>query len=71
VTRDQAADRIPVLVGHPTLDGRVRVWCTHCRAWHYHGAADGHRAARCHKPDSPYAETGYIIEVQGRPGAWS
>jgi hypothetical protein len=29
-----------------SLDGyieRFRVWCPHCRDWHYHGPRDGHR----------------------------
>jgi len=51
---------------------QLRVWCGHCRAWHYHGrgvpggaprsrAAYGHRAAHCHRPGSPYRETGYVL----------
>jgi hypothetical protein len=25
------------------------------------GTGDGHRVAHCHNPDSPYADTGYVL----------
>ena len=40
---------------------RWRVWCKHCRAWHYHGAAEGHWEAHCTNPASPYQRTGYNL----------
>lgn len=48
------------------------VWCDHCHVWHahgrgYHGGSegDGHRVAHCHKPNSPYSRSGYIIRYVG------
>jgi hypothetical protein len=47
----------------------VRVWCSHCRCHHQHGAAgivDGsnpHRLAHCHKPRSPYTDAGYVLHL--------
>lgn len=35
--------------------------CAHCRVWHYHGAAPGHRVAHCPDPRSPFKETGYTL----------
>lgn len=42
-------------------------WCPFCFREHHHGGGeafgkgDGHRAAHC-GPDSPYAETGYVLK---------
>jgi hypothetical protein len=48
-------------------DGR-KVWgvrCDHCRAWHWHGAGEGHRLAYCFRPGSPYAGQGYNLAWAG------
>lgn len=42
---------------------RWRVWCKHCREYHNHGPAEGHREAHCTKPGSPYAKTGYNLAL--------
>ncbi len=42
-----------------------RVWCESCRAWHYHGAAPGHRVAHC--DSGGYTETGYNLQP---PHGW-
>jgi hypothetical protein len=49
-----------------TRNGRpsFRFDCPHCRRPHYHGAEEGHRAAHCHDPASPYAETGYVLGLR-------
>ena len=56
----------PTLSAEPvTDDGGLpmwRVWCRHCRAWHYHGPGDGHREAHCVDPVSPYR----IVQLFGR-----
>lgn len=59
-----AEQRIPTLSGIPTGDGQIRVWCRHCREWHYHGWEDDdttpdHRQAHC--DESPFSATGYYI----------
>ena len=47
------------------------VWCAHCRRWHSHGRGnggsdgDGHRAAHCIEPESPYSRTGYALRHAG------
>ena len=33
------------------------------------GTGDGHRTAHCHNPQSPYADTGYIVVEHPQPGA--
>ena len=43
------------------------VWCTHCDAWHWHGAHEGHRYAHCTRPGSPYEAKGYNLALAG---AW-
>jgi hypothetical protein len=49
----------------------LAVWCAHCHCWHTHGRdaggseGYGHRAAHCHKPDSPYDRTGYFLRYIG------
>lgn len=61
---------IPVLPAYDTGKSLI-VWCAHCRRWHFHGRCnggsdgDGHRAAHCYKPGSPYDRTGYIIQYVG------
>jgi hypothetical protein len=39
-------DEIPVL---PAIDTgqHFKVWCRHCRRWHWHGREEGHRVAHC------------------------
>jgi hypothetical protein len=42
----------------------VLIWsfdCPHCRKRHIHGAVPGHRAAHCHRPNSPFAAGGYVL----------
>jgi hypothetical protein len=41
------------------------VWCRHCRKWHHHGAAEGHREAHCDDLRSPYWKTGYNLADAG------
>ena len=49
------------------VDGRElwRVWCGHCRDWHYHGPAPGHRVAHCEREG--YSDTGYNLQP---PEGW-
>jgi len=54
-------DGIPVLKGFLT-ETHLRVWCPYCRAFHYHGKGEGHRAAHCVK-DNPLRQTGYYVAV--------
>lgn len=55
---------LPVLVAERLPKSRdCRLWCPHCRAWHFHGAEDGPRAAHCHVPDSPYHLDGYYVVI--------
>ena len=44
------------------------VWCDHCRTYHRHGPAEGHREAHCNDPTSPYWKTGYNLALTG---TWS
>jgi hypothetical protein len=55
-------DTSPVLLGiRSKLGGQFHVWCPHCRKFHHHGYAEGHRAAHCFDDNSPFRETGYHI----------
>jgi hypothetical protein len=59
----------PVLRAYEaTIRGAVRwlVWCKHCKLWHYHGPAEGHREAHCSDPASPYGSTGYNLAFAGK-----
>lgn len=61
--------KIPILLAYPNTDNQVKVWCPFCRAWHYHGALNGHRVAHCgHDSGSPFVETGYFIRVVNEKG---
>lgn len=40
--------------------------CKHCRAWHFHGPAEGHREAHCNEPTSTYVATGYNLALRGK-----
>ena len=42
------------------------VWCRHCREWHSHGPAEGHREAHCLDQSSPYRKTGYNLAFAGK-----
>jgi hypothetical protein len=62
-------DTIPTLDALP-VDGctdQWRVFCRYCKAWHFHGAIEGHRVAHCFNDSSPYLKTGYIIKCAGAP----
>lgn len=60
----------PILSAYRTQDGtQLKVWCAFCKSWHFHGvvgpatgAGNGHRAAHCHQPDSPYGLIGYSLK---------
>ena len=67
----------PTLDAYVTEDrANACIWCAHCVRWHRHGhvdpttaelgAGNGHRAAHCHDPASPYDDRGYYI----REVAW-
>jgi hypothetical protein len=54
---------------------RILVWCAHCRTYHTHGGGTdpeqvnsfmGHRATESHKPDSPFARSGYELANIGQ-----
>jgi hypothetical protein len=45
---------------------RWLVWCKHCRIWHRHGAAEGHREAHCQDSSSPYWKSGYNLAFGGK-----
>jgi hypothetical protein len=57
-------DTIPTLEALP-VDGctdQWKVWCDYCKAFHFHGAVEGHRQAHCdYNGSSPYLKTGYVI----------
>ena len=40
-------------------------WCKHCKVWHRHGPAEGHREAHCRDASSPYWDTGYNLAFAG------
>ena len=65
---DLDAPTLPAL--EASLDGSAYwiVWCKHCRDWHRHGPAEGHREAHCSDPVSPYWELGYNLAFAGH---WS
>ena len=42
------------------------VWCRHCRKWHRHGPAEGHREAHCQDSSSPYWKHGYNLALAGK-----
>jgi hypothetical protein len=59
---------IPTLPAWPSPDGKQwKVWCPHCRRYHFHGPPAGHRVAHCTRPDSPFRGTGYFIELADGP----
>ncbi len=57
-------DGTPILLAR-RKEGRLHVWCDHCRQAHWHGigGGSGHRAAHCLDPASPYRLTGYLLKV--------
>ena len=56
------SDRPPPLVpAYPDQMGGLRMWCAFCDRWHYHGKEYGHRTAHCHRTDSPYRDSGYVL----------
>src|SRR5699024_1971588 len=55
----------PVLKAERVNALQLRVWCEHCNSHHQHGLGNGRRIAHCVTEESPYRETGYILEEQG------
>jgi len=57
----------PTLAAYEVYDQYVRwvVYCKHCRLWHSHSPAEGHREAHCHDPESPYRKRGYNVSLRG------
>ncbi|MEA1835179.1 hypothetical protein U8607_24130 [Methylobacterium durans] len=48
---------------------RAVTWCPYCEKIHYHGPVSGHRVAHCTAEGSPYAATGYDLDLQGEASA--
>jgi len=51
-------------------DGEMlKVWCEHEGTWHHHGLGNGsgHRIAHCTCEASPFAKTGYTLELVPGP----
>lgn len=54
---------------------QVKVYCPHCRRYHFHGNAGvvagrpEHRVAHCTKPGSPYERRGYYFVVAAEDDA--
>ena len=69
ISDDQLLDLdAPVLPAYEVVSGgavRWQVWCKHCKEWHRHGAAEGHREAHCSDPASPYWKSGYNLAYAG------
>jgi len=55
--------KIPELVGEKARHYQIKVWCKYCDRYHVHGLPEGHRAAHCTNPKSPYIKTGYYIKL--------
>ena len=54
----------PVLPAVASVDGvNASAWCRYCDRFHTHGNAAGHRVAHCLVEDSPYRDTGYVLEM--------
>jgi hypothetical protein len=62
----------------PVLDAEIascgcclRVWCLHCKTYHFHGmggsgsTGEGHRASHCYT-DSLWKGSGYILRIKER-----
>jgi hypothetical protein len=56
----------PQLPAYADDDGLLHVWCQHCRLWHQHSPAAGHRVAHCADRDAPYKRTGYTLVPAGQ-----
>jgi hypothetical protein len=54
---------IPIIKAE-RIEGQCRFWCAFCKCFHYHSAESGHRVAHCHNRESPYDETGYVLDFQ-------
>lgn len=59
---------IPTLPAERTGDGvTIRLWCRYCDSPHLHGdpGEEGtlHRWAHCFTDNSPYTESGYMLDV--------
>jgi hypothetical protein len=60
--------KIPIIKAWRYDWGQVVFYCEHCKCFHHHGYArgfpNGHRCAHCNKPNSPFSESGYILQVE-------
>lgn len=43
--------------------------CPFCEVPHVHSAEPGHRAAHCHRKESPFLATGYVLDIVGEADA--
>lgn len=66
VVRPERHPDPPTLPAKRTGRGTVRIWCKYCDYYHQHGEPEPdmvrHRLAHCWVDDSPYRETGYVLE---------
>lgn len=66
--------RVPILPAVltpavPGLSAQLHTRCDHCETIHSHGADAGLRAAHCHRKESPYRATGYVLDIVGEAAA--
>lgn len=63
--RDETVRREPPVVA--VYDDGKHYWfyCPYCLHHHQHGRGNGHRVAHCSSKDSPYQESGYMLDCVG------
>jgi hypothetical protein len=63
---------IPIIQSFISSYYQVCFYCEHCKKFHFHGrgypndsdrSGDGHRSPHCNKENSPFAFTGYYLQL--------
>lgn len=57
--------RAVVTPAQPGLSRQALAPCPYCEIPHVHSAEPGHRAAHCHRKESPFLATGYVLDIVG------
>jgi hypothetical protein len=58
-------NNIPIIACWQISYLQIAFYCPYCKSVHRHGIGNGHRAAHCNNPESPFIKTGYNLCCQG------
>lgn len=67
--QDTPTLRAVVTPAQPGQSSQALAPCSYCETAHVHSTEPGPRVAHCHRKESPYRATGYVLDIVGETDA--